>query len=487
MRRGVTALSVLTALAAGAFAAACSGEDAAVAPRPDAGGAGLGGAGAGGGSGGAAGTAGSAGAPSGGAAGAAPSGPTRYPSDAISSPLTESVAERLRAIAAADATRKGDVFMKVGASGTVSKHLLYCFAGPAQPSYLLDLADNSALMPAIDHFRAGSAAGSTPFDRASLAAKVGMSANWAIGGSPSPVDQEIAALNPRYAFVNYGTNDMQLGVSHASALWPFVENFSKLLDQLEAAGIVPVVSGLNPRSDSASAMQWVPSYDAVTRGIAEQRQLPYLSLYWAAKDLPSMGLVADGIHGNAYVSGGNPQPCVFTAAGLDFNYNRRNLESLRILDVAWRLLEQSAPAPDAPPKAHVGEGTLASPILVDTLPFTHSANSAQGESVIDAYPGCAATQDESGPELRYRLTLTEATPLRFMVFDRAGVDVDVHVVTQGGGGDACLARHDRLIQGSFGPGSVDIVVDSFSSGGTAQAGNYLFVAVRCEAGDPDCI
>ncbi|MBK8998006.1 MAG: SGNH/GDSL hydrolase family protein [Myxococcales bacterium] len=468
------------------LAVGCGSDDTG-APRPDAGSGGVAGQGgvAGGGGGVAsAGVAGQGGAAGG--AGALQSGPARYLATDVRSPITEAVASRLKAIASADASRAGDVFMKVGASGTVNASFLYCFAGSAQPQYQLAWAGNDALQPAVTHFRAGSAAGSTPFDRATLAAKVGMSANWAIGGSPSPLEQELSALNPRYAFVNYGTNDMQLGVTHASALWPFVENLSKLLDQLEAAGVVPIVSGLNPRTDSAGAALWVPTYDAVTRGLAEQRQLPYLSLYLSAKDLPNQGLISDGIHGNAYVTGGSAQPCVFDAPAMQFNYNRRNLASVQILDAAWRIVAQGAPAPDAPPPGHSGTGTATSPFVVDALPFTHAADSSAGEALIASHPGCNATQDESGPELRYRLTLNEATPLRLMVFDRAGVDVDIHLLSAGGGGDGCLERHDRLIQGTFGPGSFDVVVDSFASAGVAQSGAYLFVALRCEAGDPDC-
>src|SRR5688572_26143716 len=81
-----------------------------------------------------------------------PSGPTRYPHDTLASPVTAAVAATLRAIAARG-THRSDVFMKVGASGTVSTNLLYCFSGLAQ--YTVDLDGRDALQPTIDTFRMG--------------------------------------------------------------------------------------------------------------------------------------------------------------------------------------------------------------------------------------------------------------------------------------------------------------------------------------------
>lgn len=204
--------------------------------------------------------------------GSGPSLPARYPADALLSPITESVASVLRGIAGRSDLPDPQVFMKVGASGTVSSNFLRCFAGIPGSPYALDLDGRAELQPAIDHFRAGDAAGATPFDRVSLAAMSGRSAVWAISGSPSPLEQEIAAINPRIALVNYGTNDMQLGTTHRSALWPFFANFSSLLDQVMGRGIVPVVTGLNPRTDLTSARLWVPTYNALTRAMAEARQ-----------------------------------------------------------------------------------------------------------------------------------------------------------------------------------------------------------------------
>jgi hypothetical protein len=411
---------------------------------------------------------------------------TRYAANERA-PVTPSVLARAKAIRASDPTRKDDVFIKVGASGTVNKSFAYCFAGSAQPSYSLDLDGRGAMLPSIDFFRAGDAAGSTPFDRSTLAAKVGMSASWAIAGSPSPLDQEIQALNPRFAVVNYGTNDMGQGVTFASALFPFAENLSQILDRLESGGIIPIVTGLNPRTDSVAAGRWVPTYDALTRALAEARQLPFMSLYYSAKGLANQGMIADGIHGNAYNPGGGSQPCIFTSEGLGFNYNKRNLLTMELLQHLHAGVVLNQPATELPGAAVAGTGTATLPFVVDTLPFSHSADtSLSNERNIASYDGCAATQNESGPELHYTLSLPAPTALRIVLFDRGGVDVDVHLLSGGLGGSSCVARNDRLIQGSFPAGTHHIVVDTFTAPSGEQSGAYTLVVLPCATGDPDC-
>jgi hypothetical protein len=125
--------------------------------------------------------------------------------------------------------------------------------------------------------------------------------------------------------------------------------------------------------------------------------------------------------------------------------------------------------------------------VVDELPFTHTADTALAESrALDAYPGCSATQDESGPELFYRLELDAPTALRAVVLDRDGVDVDVHLLEGEPTGEACVARGDRIVQGTFGPGTFFLVLDTFVSASGEEAGPYTLVVLRCEDDDPAC-
>jgi hypothetical protein len=100
-----------------------------------------------------------------------PSGPILYPAGSRHSPITAELAARLGAAAAADPSLEDDRFSKVGDSITVSTSFLHCFAAGT-----VDL-DGRPLDATLDHFRSGDVGGTTPFDRTSLAATVGWSAN----------------------------------------------------------------------------------------------------------------------------------------------------------------------------------------------------------------------------------------------------------------------------------------------------------------------
>ena len=419
----------------------------------------------------------------GGAGGAVEVHPARYRGDQERSPITRSVVERMRAIAGASPAPDARVFMKVGASGTVSSYFLDCLStGP------IDLDGRDALAATIEHYDQPLADGSSSWARDTLAAEVGVSAGWALAGDPSPLEREMAATDPRVAIVNYGTNDMNLGATHESALWPFYENLSQLLDQLEAAGVIPVVTGLNPRTDEVDAARWVPTWDAVTRAIAEERQLPYISLYLASRDLPGMGMSDDGIHGNVYTPGGVARPCFFTAAGLAFNYNRRNLLTAQTLDEVRRAGLEGGAAPADETIGHNGSGTRAAPIAIDRMPFSHHGDTASlPDGVLDSYLSCDQGQDESGPEVFYRFELDEPSALRFLVLTRGEVDVDLHLLAGEPDAGACVERAHRILERTLAPGTYYLSVDTFAAGGAAQAGPYSLVVVACEPGDPRCL
>jgi hypothetical protein len=411
------------------------------------------------------------------------SGFTRYTDDRTLSPVTAGVVANLEAIYARSDDWQDDVFMKVGASGTVSTSFLQCFAGAN-----VELAGRDHLEDTIAYFLAGDAAGSDPYTRETLAAVVGRSASWAIGGDPSPLEREIDAVAPRFAFVNYGTNDMQLAASFEAALFPFHDNYAELLDQLVDAGIVPIVTGILSRGDNASADLWVETYNAVIRGMAEARQVPFVDLHRATEALPDRGLSSDGLHASTYRPGGAPRACDFSAAGLEYGYNARNLISIEALDrVREPLLEGAAP-PDAEALGYSGDGSPSAPFVIDRLPFTHVGDTATSpHDALNTYDGCSATQNEGGPELFYRLDLETERRLRFVVLDRGTVDVDLHLLDGAPTTAACAARAHQVIEGRLGPGTWYLSLDTFvNSGGTELSGEYLLVVTPCAAGDSTC-
>lgn len=408
----------------------------------------------------------------------APYEPIRYPSGRVHSPVTAYVADQWRAYAEASVDPFEDVFFKAGASSTVSSNTLFCF----ETDDSTDLGPHDGLAPALAFFRGGDAGGTSPFGRTSLAAESGRSAAWVMDGTPSPFEQEWDALAPRLGLVHYGTNDMNLGATYGSAMVPFYEAMMTLIDEALERGTLPVLFGITRRGDSPTAELWVESYNAMIRGMAQGRQIPFIDLYEAIDPLAEHGLSGDGLHLQAFGGGA----CRLTEEGLLWGYNMRNLVALESLDRTMAVLVDDAPQLDEDAPLFVGEGTHQDPVRIDAFPFAHTGDTSRSTTQgIDAYPPCDDA-DESGPEIRYRLELDAPTALRILVLDRPDVDVDIHILEADGDGDSCVARGDRRIEGELGAGTWDIVVDTWSDGGDTFVGEYLFVVLPCQPGDEAC-
>lgn len=402
-------------------------------------------------------------------AGPAPSGDVLYPADRTLSPLTPDLVEALRDLIADGPARQDQVFAKVGASATVSVHNMQCFAGDR-----IDLDGRDSLWPTIDHFLDGDAAGGDPYTRDSLTATVGWSARSAVAGDPSPVEQEISAISPRFALVMYGTNDIQSRNPDR-----YADSMLTLVDVLMAEGVIPVLTTVMPRDDDPEADALVPQYNTIVRGVAQGRGVPLADFHRELLPLPDHGLGGDDLHPSVYRDGG-ARACDFTDEGLRYGYNIRNLLMIESLDRLRRAVLDGGAAPDplAVPRL-AGAGLAANPYRVDALPFTDLKDTfAHGEARIDRYTGCDAPQDESGPEVVYRLDLDRETTLRAMVFDRGEVDVDLHLLDASGEAAGCLERDHQLIEASLAPGTWYLVVDSYVSGGEIKGGEYLLTVIE---------
>ena len=384
--------------------------------------------------------------------------PAQYPSGRTLSPITPHVAAHLREVVARGTTN-ADVFIKVGASATFSSQFLHCFAGSN-----VDLDGRAELMATLDYFRAGDIEGSTPFNRTSAATEVGRGAAWAIAGDPSPLATEVGLANPRYAVAMYGTNDIE-----QTNVFSYANSLLDLTDQLLDEGIVPFWSTIMPRDDNPTSDLLVPEFNMAVRAVAQARQVPFIDLHRELLPLPEHGLGADDLHPSAFPSGA----CFLTSAGLQHGYNVRNLLTLQTLHRA-RLAVAGGAAPDAEGAPLLGDGSPSSPFRVASLPFSHVANTLFAvNDGVDAYPGCAAAQNESGPELFYRLDLSTTTSLRVLLFDRGTVDVDVHLLS-GTSGDDCVDRDHQELSVTLSPGTHFLSVDTFvEAGGQERSGEYI--------------
>ncbi|MFO0612663.1 MAG: SGNH/GDSL hydrolase family protein [Polyangiaceae bacterium] len=389
-------------------------------------------------------------------------GPTRYPADARHSPMSAEVVARLKAVLAASPNRP-DVFAKVGDSITVTPAFLGCLDGSD-----VDLGAHAALDPSRAFFATTLAdAVDSSYDRATQAAVVGWSAGAANKGDPTPIEQEVAAILPGFAVIMFGTND-----TYAGGQLTFERNLLADVDALLALGVVPLMSTIPPRGDSAAMNELVPEMNTIIRAIAQYRQVPLMDLHQTLVGLADYGLSGDGVHPATYFSG-SYHGCWFNDSGLTEGMNQRNLITLEALDRARRFVV-AAEAPEPAPPPLEGSGTHADPLRIDALPFADDRTTMGAESVFDVY-GCAP-QDESGPEIVYEITLSAETHLRATVYCDDGVDVDLHWLSAPTA-DACVERDDHTIDLTAGPGTYTLVADSYVSQGVPQSGGYRLTIV----------
>jgi hypothetical protein len=157
------------------------------------------------------------------------------------------------------------------------------------------------------------------------------------------------------------------------------------------------------------------------------------------------------------------------------------VDAAEALDLAGEVAEPAAEAvneveahdapAEAPPEVAVPHaGTLADPIPLADFPYVVDDDTRLSASDAVAEYACAPGVGEDGPERVYRLELPAAGTLTVEVLEDAGVDVDVHVLTDLALDDEgralhCVARaNTRLVQPGVGPGTVYVVVDSYGQG-----------------------
>lgn len=388
-----------------------------------------------------------------------------YPFDEIHSPITPAIATSIQTIAAAGPGLKDGVFAKVGGSSTASGNHLFCFANAMQ---IVELP--MALTDTVTFFNTEAAGmGTTSFSRASAAAMAGWTVAEALGGLPS----EVGELAPRLALVTLGTHE--LDQAQPAALFAFEDGLLTIVDTLIAGGTVPILSTIPPRTMPMGIEVEVPRYNAVIRAIAQGRKIPLLDAHLALSGLVGQGLAADGIDLSVSVDGMmTPTPCSFDAASVGYGYNTRNLRTVEALERARRAVAMM-PAPDSATEL-LGAGTPADPIQIPGLPFVDLRTTESAASdAIDAYQGfnCQGA-DESGPEVIYKLTIPLDTSIRAIVFDRGGVDVDLHLLSSPDEG-GCITRNDTTLTGPLKAGTYYIAVDTL---GAALPGEFALIVLE---------
>lgn len=277
-----------------------------------------------------------------------------YPTNALHSTLTPAIVASLKSVLV---QTHGDThkFIKVGDSITFSTSFLDCLGSSTV---------SADLEPTREYFESS-------WDRATKAAVVGWHTTQPITGSPSPVDTEIAAMNPAFAVVMLGTNDndpSQVTTACANGgTCAYRTNLEKVVDTLLGKKIIPLISTIPPRENSASADARVPLMNSVVRLVAAERKIPLMDFHLALENLPGKGIGPDGIHPNAAANA-----CDFSASGLQHGYNVRNHLVLEALDEVRAALLTDDPTTTTPAPATTGDddddSTTTTPAPTTTTP-----------------------------------------------------------------------------------------------------------------------
>lgn len=133
----------------------------------------------------------------------------------------------------------------------------------------------------------------------------------------SPLDCELRTNRPSFAFILLGTNDIY-------SMDGFEKNLRSIIDDLEAHGVVPILS------TKADDLEGGNRINAIIIDLAEEYEIPLWNFWKAVQTLPDHGLQADGAHltwANNWFD--NP-------ASMQKAWPWRNLTALQVLDFVWK-------------------------------------------------------------------------------------------------------------------------------------------------------
>ena len=242
-----------------------------------------------------------------------------------------------------------NVFIKVGDSMTQTGSFLVDVGCGWE-----DLGSYSSLSSIIGYYRqttlpasysdAGcvepSGQGSNSFTRGSIAADSGWSADYALdaghletsravgctGADANPLRCEIKMMRPGVALIMYGTNDLE----RYNSITDFKTQLTAIIRQAVDRGVIPVISTI-PAQLEAGLSGRVASYNQAIVDVAAAEQVPLWNYWLSVKNLPNQGISSDRVHPSIYVNSGDSQAANFSATGLRYGYNMRNLTALQVL------------------------------------------------------------------------------------------------------------------------------------------------------------
>ncbi len=224
-----------------------------------------------------------------------------------------------------------DVFSKVGDSVTASP----LFLNPVG-SGGLRLESYGYLQPVVDFFSVTGARTGNSFNNESLAARGGwttydvLNPELAVPGvcqiGETPLACEYRVVKPSVALIMFGSNDTAW-VDSAS----YRANLQTIVQTSIDMGVIPVLSTIPDQL--GSGVNRVAEFNNIIRSVARSNNIPLWDYWQSLQSLPNYGLSGDGLHPSFDPT---QETGIFTADGLRYGFNMRNLTALIVLDAIWR-------------------------------------------------------------------------------------------------------------------------------------------------------
>ncbi|MBI5929773.1 MAG: SH3 domain-containing protein [Chloroflexi bacterium] len=224
-----------------------------------------------------------------------------------------------------------DVFSKVGDSISASP----LFLNPVG-SGGLRLDTYGYLQPVVDFFSKTGARTGNSFNNESLAARGGwttydvLNPELAVPGvcqiGETPLVCEYRVVKPSVALIMFGSNDTAWVDSGS-----YRANLQTIVQTSIDMGVIPVLSTIPDQL--GTGVNRVAEFNNIIRSVARANNIPVWDYWQSLQSLPNYGMSGDGLHPSFDPT---QETGIFTADGLRYGYNMRNLTALIVLDAIWR-------------------------------------------------------------------------------------------------------------------------------------------------------
>jgi hypothetical protein len=388
------------------------------------------------------------------------------PAGADSVELPEAVQAHVGEIYARNPELRDHAFSKMGGSSVASKAFLHCFSTP-----YVDLGEHPELAGTIEYFNATTP---NPFSRESEATGVNWNLRYVLGGRPANYRKELAATRARWALVLFGSNDAQNQNERV-----YLARLVYLVEQLEEAGVVPVLGSALPRR-SGYRDRWISRFNDITEAVAEHWSLPYIDYHAAMSSLPRKGLARDGVHPNVFGQGGLRTACQLTEKALRYGNNVRNLLTVEMLDALRKTVAGADVQADAGAGTDAGTGTGAgagTDAGTGTDPFPISALISKPDlPLAGVLPRNCGSAKPNSRLYRTRIDITARTRVRASGLDLDGYTPRVFWVRVDENTERCVRRRNQTLEVDVQPGMWDLIVEVPER--AAQEGQMLILVTR---------